>query len=167
MRATGRSTEIESAFYAGPYAVRWNASTVVIVLAALMWTCSSWAQSVSQTALPPDHPLIGSWRLDLPKFNCFEIYDVREDGTTYVTSGAEVSESEFELSVTPSEQGYYKWVDKITKDNGKPDCAGGITELGHVATNFVLLHPSGEQFFMCQAEEIKHCIGPFVRQKGI
>jgi hypothetical protein len=140
---------------------------LVATLTALVWACSSLAQSVTRTPLPPDHPLVGSWRIDLPRFNCYEVYDLRADGTTYVTSGAQVGESEFELSLKPSGQGYYKWVDKITRDNGRPDCMGAIMEIGHVATNFILLDPSGKQFLLCQAEDINCCIGPFVRQEGI
>jgi len=125
------------------------------------------AEDVVRTPLPPDHPLIGTWRIELESVQCHEIYDVRADGTTRAYSAEELSESEFELSLAPSAKGYYKWVDKITSDNGKPDCMGSITEVGEVATNYILLDPSGKMFLMCKEENLSTCIGPFVREEGI
>ena len=84
-----------------------------------------------------------------------------------VSSGAQIGASEFEISARPSARSFYKWVDKIVKDNGKPDCSGEIMEIGHVATNFILVHPSGRQFLMCEAENIGTCIGPFILQESI
>ena len=124
------------------------------------------SQQVEKTALPINHPLVGTWKIELRSVKCFEIYDVRADGTTRVTSGEQAAESEFELALTPSERGFYKWVDKITKDNGKPDCMGSVMEVGHVATNFIAVHPSGRAFLMCEKEDLNTCIGPFVRQAG-
>lgn len=125
------------------------------------------AQTVTRSPLPADHPLVGTWRIDLPQVHCHELYQVKADGTTQVTSGQQAAESEFELSVRPSPKGFYKWVDKITRDNGKPDCMGSIMEVGHVATNYILFHPTEKKFLMCEAEDIRTCIGPFVRQEGI
>jgi hypothetical protein len=125
-------------------------------------------QALSQNAirapLPPDHLLVGSWRIDVPRTTCHEIYRINADGTLNVTSGEQISESEFDISLSTSSQGFYKWVDKITKDNGKPDCTGSLMTIGNVATNFILVHPSGRQFLMCQSEELKTCFGPFIKQ---
>lgn len=115
--------------------------------------------------LREDHPIIGAWKITLPQLSCHEIYRFRRDGTTLVTSSEEVAESEFVMADHPSSKGFYKWVDKITKDNGKRDCSGELMQLGHVATNYILLHNSGDKFLMCEAEDIKTCIGPFVRLK--
>ena len=108
---------------------------------------------VSATALAdaphPKHPLLGTWKITLPDGSCSETYIFRPDGTTLVTSAEEVSESEFEVSDSPSEKGFYKMVDKIIKDNGKKDCSGEIMVVGHVATNYLLLHPNKKQFLMC------------------
>jgi hypothetical protein len=125
------------------------------------------ADDVVRTPLPSEHPLVGTWRIDLESVQCHETDDLRADGTTRVSSAEEISESEFEISLSPSPQGFYKWVDKIIKDNGKPDCPGSVTEIGHVATNYVILDPSGKMFLLCTTEELKRCIGPFVRQEGI
>jgi hypothetical protein len=140
---------------------------VVAILAVVIVPSVSLAQTVKRSPLPADHPLLGTWRIDLPKVSCHELYHVKADGTTFVTSGEQAAESEFELALRPSTKGFYKWVDKITKDNGKPDCMGSIMEVGHVATNYILLHPTGKKFLMCEAEDINTCIGPFIRQEGI
>lgn len=121
------------------------------------------AQEVKRTPLPANHPLLGSWRIDVPGTQCHEIYTVKRDGTMSVTSGAQAAESEFEIDVEPSAKGFYKWVDKIVKDNGKPDCSGEIMQVGHVATNYIILHPTRPEFLMCEAERLDTCIGPFRR----
>ncbi len=122
------------------------------------------AQEVKRTPLPTNHPLLGSWRIDVPDTSCHEVYTFKPDGTMSVTSGLQAAESEFEIPLEPSAKGFYKWVDKITKDNGKPDCMGSIMEVGHVATNYILIHPTRRAFLMCEAEDLKSCIGPFKRQ---
>ena len=134
---------------------------------AMLLANSVWSQVVVKTPIPADHPLVGSWRIDVPGTSCHEIYSLRADGSMRVTSGSQQAESEFELSVRPSPKGFYKWVDKIVKDNGKPDCMGEIMEVGHVATNYIRLHLSGTKFLMCEAEDINTCIGPFVREESV
>jgi len=121
------------------------------------------AQTVTRTPLPANHPLVGTWRLQVPNTQCHEIYQIKADGTTSVTSAGQAAESEFEMDLQPSPKGYYKWVDRITKDNGKPDCMGSVMEVGHVATNYLLLHPDKKRFLMCEKEEINTCVGPLVR----
>ncbi len=102
----------------------------VAVLSLFMTAVAS--QEVRQSALPPGHPLIGTWRIDLQN-GCFEEYELRADGTKLSRSGEERNESIFEISERPLPSGFFRWVDKITKGNGKPDCGGAVTELGHVA----------------------------------
>ena len=113
--------------------------------------------------LRADHPLIGSWRVQLPDMDCAEIYRIHADGTMHVTSAEEVSDSQFEISDRPGADGFYTWVDRIVRDNGKPDCSGNITPIGHTSSNFILLHPSGEAFLLCEKEDVDTCIGPFER----
>lgn len=123
------------------------------------------AQEVVRKPLPPDHPLIGTWRIELPALQCFEEYDLRADGVKYSMSGEERNESEFTLSDQPSEKGFYKWVDKLTKSNGKPDCSGHQVEVGHVAVNYIRLHPGKDKFLLCTAEDFKWCFAEFTRSK--
>jgi hypothetical protein len=132
----------------------------VVVLFALF--------SQAAVAKPPaaNHPIIGVWRLAVADGRCSETYRFRGDGTSLVTSAHEVSESEFAIPASPSEKGFYKLEDKITKDNGKQDCSGAVMVVGTKATNFLRFHPSGEIFLMCASESMEACIGPFERVRG-
>ena len=130
------------------------------------------ALTMAVQAAPPhptakDHPIIGRWVISLPDGSCSETYTFRPDGTTLVTSGEEVAESVFEISAKPSASGFYKWTDKLVKDNGKKDCSGEVTEVGKTVTNFVQFHPSGNIFIMCANESLDTCIGPFKRVQGM
>ncbi|PWF55082.1 hypothetical protein C7C56_003710 [Massilia glaciei] len=117
--------------------------------------------------LPSDHPILGVWRLTMPDGSCSETYRFRGDGTTHVTSADEVSESTFDIPAEPSDKGFYRMVDTLVKDNGKKDCAGQVTKVGTKVTNFVVFHPSGALFLMCEAETLDRCIGPFHRVDGL
>ena len=142
-------------------------SIMRIAAAALLVTLAlATAVSVFAAPLPAGHPLIGTWKITLPDGSCSEIYIVRRNGTSLVTSAEEVAESEFTVSDEPSERGFYKWVDTVAWDNGRKDCAGEVTEVGHVATNYVLFSPMKTQFLMCEQEDLASCIGPFVRLGG-
>jgi len=62
------------------------------------------AQEFSRTPLPNNHPLVGTWRIELPGGKCFEEYDVRSDGTKLSMSGEERNESEFMISLVPKRE---------------------------------------------------------------
>lgn len=114
---------------------------------------------------PPDpaHPIIGTWRYASADGICFETYHFRRDGTTLITSGAELAESAYEISSQPSAGGYYRLIDRITRDNGQPDCAGAIMTVGHEAINYVRFHPSGDALLLCVTESLDDCFGPLLR----
>ena len=116
--------------------------------------------------LREDHPLIGTWQITLPDGSCQEIYRYRSDGTTLVTSAQEVAESNFDIADQPDAEGFYKQIDTVVKDNGKRDCSGEVTKVGHKATNYLLFHPSGNMFLMCFEHDMRSCIGPFIRVHG-
>lgn len=113
-----------------------------------------------------DHPLIGSWRFDVPNTRCAEIYRFRADGTSVVTSGQEIAESEFQVSATPSGKGFYAWTDTIVKDNGKLDCSGQVTDVGRKVTNYIRFDPSGTRLVVCRGESLDACFGPLRRIGG-
>ena len=136
------------------------------MLAAALCAAPLWAQEVERTPLPDSHPFIGEWRFDIPQLRCFEEYSVRKDGTRSVISGRERNESEFAITMVPSASGFYKWTDKIVKSNGRPDCAGSITPVGHVATNYILFHRDRNSFLLCENEDVKTCFGPYIRRKA-
>ncbi|MEY2874720.1 MAG: hypothetical protein RLZZ373_2091 [Pseudomonadota bacterium] len=79
-------------------------------------------------------------------------------------SGEERNESEFMISPSTRRTYWYKWTDKITKNNGKPDCAGSFTAVGHTAVNHVIVHPSGQRFALCEKEDMSTCYAEFFRQ---
>ena len=139
------------------------------LLLSLLLLMPAWcgAEPLVRHPLPPDHPLVGTWRIDLPQVQCHELYVLRADGTGTVTSGAEQGESEFEAALEPDGQGFYKWTDRVTADNGKPDCMGNVTPVGAVSVTWIRMHPSGKEFLMCLEANMRECIGPFVRQEPI
>jgi len=116
--------------------------------------------------LRTDHPIVGIWRFELPDGSCHEMYRIRSDGTAMITSAAEIAETEFEIDDQPDSDGFYRSSDKIVKDNGKQDCTGEVTKVGHVVAAFILFHPSNNMFLMCQRRDMSSCIGPFVRVRG-
>lgn len=121
------------------------------------------AQEVQRTPLKPGHPLIGVWKVDVAGTQCHEIYAIHQDGTTAVASGSQAAETDFQIDAEPSAKGFYKWVDRIVKDNGKPDCLGSVMQVGHQATSYIMVHPAGKEFLMCATESLSRCIGPFRR----
>lgn len=113
-----------------------------------------------------NHPLVGTWAFNVPNTGCTEVYRFRADGTSIVTSGSEVAESEFEVSPQPSSKGFYVWTDTIVKDNGKQDCSGQITEIGRKTTNYIRFDRSGQRFIVCRGQSLDACFGPFRRMGG-
>lgn len=122
--------------------------------------------ALAQPGPASDHPILGIWRLEVPATGCSETYRFRGDGTTLVTSAAEISESVYTIPNEPDADGFYRLTDRVTKDNGKPDCSGNVMKPGANATNFVRFHPSGKLFLLCAEASIDACIGPFTRVRG-
>jgi hypothetical protein len=122
------------------------------------------ATAANAQALRPDHPLTGTWRITAPG-GCSETYVVRPNGTATITSGEEIAESELTISDQPSGRGFFKWAEKIVKDNGKKDCSGEVSEVGHVVVSYIQLSPTKDEFAMCEREDRNSCIGPFKRVK--
>ena len=138
---------------------------IFFLFAIIATSFAAQAQEVSPTQLPADHPLVATWRIDLPDLKCFEEYEVRADGTKLSRSGEERNEAIHSISLAPSTSGFYKWTDKIVKNNGKPDCSGTIGTVGHVAVSYVRLHPSGQRMLLCEAEDMKSCFAEFNRKQ--
>jgi hypothetical protein len=124
------------------------------------------AQAAPAAPLRADHPIVGTWRFELPDGSCHEMYRIRADGTALITSAAEIAETEFDIDDQPDGDGFYRSNDKIVKDNGKKDCTGEVTAVGHVIQAFIVFHPSNNMFLMCQRRDMASCIGPFIRVKG-
>jgi hypothetical protein len=124
------------------------------------------AQTVKPHPIAKDHPVVGRWTYTVPDGSCTETYQFRTDGTTVVTSGEEIAETVFDIAATPGRGGFYKWTDKLVKDNGKKDCAGEVTPVGKVVTNYILFSPAGDQFIICAQESLDACFGPLQRARG-
>jgi len=116
--------------------------------------------------LRADHPFLGAWQVTRSDNDCAEVYRVDRRGHTLITSADEVAESTFTMSDQPSPRGYYKWVDTLTKDNGKKDCWGQITKPGKTTTRYLMMNPAGDRFIICTAEDGRQCFGPFVKVEG-
>ena len=130
--------------------------------------CLAFFFSTSAAAYQPSQigsvaPIIGTWKFKLTDRNCTETYTYKADGTTRVTSNEEISESRYQIALTPTPNGFYKMVDTITKDNGRKDCTGDVMTVGDTATTYVLFQPSGDQFIACQTPSLDLCFGPLIR----
>jgi hypothetical protein len=141
----------------------------VALRAVLLTVAVAVVASLARAELPhrpkTNHPVLGTWVFAVPDTDCEETYYVRQDGTTLVTSGAEVAESVYEIDDEPTVKGFYKNTDRIVKDNGKPDCAGNITKVGTEVTNYIRFDPSGNMMLICD-ESLKICFGPLYRLGG-
>ncbi len=127
----------------------------LFLIAFLALTAPAAAQTKS--VVVAGHPIIGTWRFSLPDGSCDETYRFRGDGTSFVTSGDEVAESEYRIADKPSRAGYYEWVDTIVKDNGKKDCAGQVTDVGRKTTNYIRFDAQAQRLIVCQAENLQQC----------
>jgi hypothetical protein len=116
--------------------------------------------------LSPTHPIIGSWRVEVPGTSCSETYTFKSNGTTFVRSASEITETKFVISSRPRASGYYKLKDTIVKTNGKPDCTGSSSPAGDVVRLFLRFDNSGSSFSFCKTEEQSGCVGPFTRIIG-
>ena len=137
-------------------------------LSCLLLATAAFVAAPAALAASPyvDHPLVGSWRFDVPNTGCHEVYRFRADGTAVVTSGAEIAESVYEVAPKPSGKGFYAWTDTIVKDNGKEDCSGQVTSVGRKVTNFIRFDRAGERFVVCREENLDACFGPLRRIGG-
>ncbi len=139
-----------------------------LALLALPLLAGGWAPlaAAAEPAVSANHPIIGTWRFTVPDGTCAETYRFRADGTSHVTSGEEVAETEFSISPKPSRKGFYEWVDTIVKDNGKKDCAGQITDVGRKSKTYIQFDAAAQRFIVCQDESHDACFGPLRRVGG-
>jgi hypothetical protein len=124
------------------------------------------AQRLRPHPIAKDHPIVGRWIYTVPDGSCTETYHFLSDGTSVVTSGDEIAESVFDIAAKPDADGFYKWSDELVKDNGKKDCAGEITAVGKLVTNYILFSPGGEELIICARQSLDVCFGPLERAQG-
>jgi len=136
-----------------------------IPFALALLVASANAQEATRIPLPADHPLVGSWRAEMPALKCFEEHEIRADGTRTSVSADERAEAEYSISAFPSAKGFYRWTDRVVRTNGKPDCTGHLTPVGQVSVNYAIVLPDGQRFLACTAEDLKTCFAEFRRKR--
>ena len=109
-----------------------------------------------------ENPIAGSWRVTVRGTQCVESYTFNKDGTRQYISAQEIGESNFALSSAASDKGYYQFTNIVTKDNGKPDCLGGITPVGATLNDFIHFDKDSNRFVECRSESGSNCI-EFIR----
>jgi hypothetical protein len=127
--------------------------------------------TIHATAADPDvkqapaaHPLTGKWTWTLPGKACTEIVHFRADGKRAGTSGEEVTEADFQITLKPSLFGFYRLNETLTVANGKRDCAGDLHVAGDESTTrFIQLSPKNDQLIVCKTESLQACYGPLRR----
>jgi hypothetical protein len=124
--------------------------------------CALAGQSPAGPPAPaPGHPLIGTWQLSLPGTKCVETYEYRADGTAHTLSAEEETDTQYSVSATPDPNGYYVLTETILRSNGKRDCSGQLTPVGHPVTLY--LAPLRGGFLMCFDVTLQRCFGPMTR----
>src|SRR5262249_34583142 len=131
--------------------------------AIVLLAATAAAQTITPHRIAKDHPIVGRWTYTVPDGSCTETYHFRSDGTSVVTSGDEIAETVFEIAAKPDADGFYKWSDELVKDNGKKDCAGEVTAVGKVVTNYILFSPGGGELIICAQQSLDACFGPLER----
>ena len=129
----------------------------VLVAMALIAAAASGAPPAAR------HPILGYWTFPVPGRDCSETSYFGPDGKVRVTSGAEVTESEYEIAAEPSAAGFYEYRDTVRKANGRKDCTGEITPVGAASHWYVKFSRDGMSFVMCQSETLRSCFGPIRR----
>jgi hypothetical protein len=136
---------------------------IICVLGLL--TCLA-AHAATKSPTPSANPILGAWTWTREANNCVETYTYHADGTEQVTSGDEKSDSVYQISSSPSAQGFYKLTDKVLKDYGGKDCADDASDsTGQESSVFVVFHPEGDMYLVCQTESMDNCFGPLKRIK--
>jgi hypothetical protein len=134
---------------------------MTIIAVRLAGALAAMLVSIAVPADPPrsDHPILGTWNITTPGTTCIETGTFEADGRYRSRSGQEIALSEYSISSEPTEKGFYKIVDVIVEDNGLPDCSGGITPVGDVATLYVHFGDLFSDFKMCRQETLSSCFG--------
>ncbi len=136
-----------------------------IIFALSLLTCFA-VNAAPKSPTNSVNPILGAWTWTREANNCFETYTYHADGTEQVSSGEEKSDSVYQISSSPSPQGFYKLTDKVVKDYGGKDCADDASDsTGQESSVFVVFHPEGDMYLVCQNESMDNCFGPLKRIK--
>ena len=142
--------------------IRRRTSLLATILFGVVVSGNLSAQEVVATPLSVMHPLVGFWKAQASQ-GCYEVYELRPDGTKLTRSSEERNEAVFEISPASSFNGFYKWTDKIVAGNQRPDCNGQVATIGHIATSYVRMHPDRTRFLLCREPRQQSCFAEFTR----
>lgn len=135
----------------------------VPLLCCLLSAQAAAPQNAAPEALA-QHPLTASWSWTLPGKQCTESLQYRASGSSTSVSGAEQTQSRYEISPMPSLLGFYRIAETVTESNGQPDCAGDVHEVtNEPVIRFVQFSPKRDQLIVCRTESLKECFGPLKR----
>jgi hypothetical protein len=114
----------------------------------------------------PAPSILGIWDWTVKKNGCKESYTFKPNGVMEVMSGAERTESTYEISPTIERSGRYKMVAKVVKDFGGVDCGGSDDDsAGQVNTFYLLFTFEGATMAMCFSEGGMDCMGPLKKRQ--
>jgi len=119
----------------------------------------------ADAAIPPDHPLLGSWTWTVPTNGCTERYSYRANGTMLATSGEQVVQTTYRVSFRPSAKEFYRIDEKVSTDNAKQDCTDQPPHdtTGEQNTIYARFDRTGNAMVMCRDESMNACFGPLRR----
>ena len=130
--------------------------------------CLLYAQAATPQNVAPEervqHPLTATWSWALPGKQCTESLQYRASGTRTSISGAEKTQSRYEVSPMPSLLDFYRIVETVTESNSQPDCAGDVHEItNEPIVRFIQFSPKRDRLLVCRTESLKECFGPLKR----
>jgi hypothetical protein len=110
---------------------------------------------------PPNHPLIGTWKLPLNGGACIETSEWRADGTLHVASAESRDVTLFEIADDPAGEDHYIVTITLSSSNGVPDCLGMITPVVGAHTSVYILLLPRDRYIMCIDSMHSRCFGPY------
>jgi len=121
------------------------------------------AISTAQAQTIASQSLRGKWTWTRPANGCVETHEYRADGSRFVKSGEERTESRYSVS-GPTPKGYMKLSVTTVKDFGGKDCGGdSADDSGSTWSVYFRADQAGTSVLFCYEESLKDCYGPFRR----
>ncbi|QJC55435.1 hypothetical protein HC248_00715 [Polaromonas vacuolata] len=164
--------------------------TFGIFVSALLFAVSL-SQANAQTPTQPSTPVIkprsanplrGQWSWKQFDGSCNETLRYQRDGELLDISEKSISKWTYQISQSPSAAGFYRVLETLISDNGKPDCAGNLladktlttsakgnqeaTTQDRTRSRFIQLSPAGNLLLVCSAESLNACFGPLTKEPG-
>jgi hypothetical protein len=134
-----------------------------ILISLLLSAC---AASAAADILPPkqiDAPIVGRWLWKSDKGDCTETHEYLPSGVKRSQSGQETLEKRYTWA--PMREASHYFVSETTiRTNGKHDCAGAVSSVGHTA-QISLFMEGPDKYLTCAAIAKSTCYGAATRLK--